>query len=364
MARYGYLPYRMRRNRWLRRIYIGVAAALFIVVVLWLWPGRASSPGNTDTATQTQPERKPAAQDTSRPAPTTPREPLSPAVEPAAKPQPKPQAEPTPPPAANLPPSPADAIQTNPEAAARISQALQDTKAGKIIAARNLLNDTLLLPISSAQRQQAKQLLADLADKWLFCKDVPVDDNLCSYYKVQPGDKLQQIGERCKVPYEMLMQINNILRPENLQAGETIKIINGPFNATVSLSGFTMDLYLQRMYVRSFPVGHGKPDRETPTGRWRVKQDGKLVKPIWTDPDTGITYHPEGPDYPLGSRWIALEGIEGKAKGRTGFAIHGTKDPAQIGKRDSKGCIRLHNGDVILVYNVMVPVYSEVVVED
>jgi len=89
-----------------------------------------------------------------------------------------------------------------------------------------------------------------------------------------------------------------------------------------------------------------------------------LISPTWTDPDTGRTYRAKDPDYPLGSRWIALEGIDGEAKGRTGFAIHGTKDPEQIGMAGSRGCIRLDNGVAVLVYNLLVPIYSQVTVEE
>jgi mannitol/fructose-specific phosphotransferase system IIA component (Ntr-type) len=106
------------------------------------------------------------------------------------------------------------------------------------------------------------------------------------------------------------MQINNIQRPQALQAGRALKVIHGPFHAKINRSTFTLDLYLQDMYVRSFKVGLGKPGFETPTGRWRVQEHGKLVKPPWTDPDTGRLYKSTDPDYPLGSRWIGLEGID------------------------------------------------------
>jgi len=88
------------------------------------------------------------------------------------------------------------------------------------------------------------------------------------------------------------------------------------------------------------------------------------MKPVWTDPSTGKTYYPEDQDYPLGSRWIGLDGIEGGAEGRTGFAIHGTKDPDEIGTAGSQGCIRLHNGDVILAYKLLAPIHSLVRVEE
>ena len=167
-----------------------------------------------------------------------------------------------------------------------------------------------------------------------------------------------------KVPYELLMQINGIQRARALQAGRAIKVIHGPFHAKVNRSTFTLDLYLQDMYVRSFKVGLGKTGYETPTGHWRVQDHGKLIKPPWTDPDTGRLYKSTDPDYPLGSRWIGLEGVDGAAKGRTGFAIHGTKDPEQIGTAGSRGCIRMYNEDAILMYNLLVPLNSQVDVSD
>ena len=238
--------------------------------------------------------------------------------------------------------------------------ALIAAKPSKVIEARDRLNEVLAIPMNAQQRAFVRERLSELADKWLFSKTVFPNDTLCSSYTVKPGDQLQTIGEQFKVPYEILMEINKIGRPEALQAGEMIKVINGPFHARIYRSIFTMDLYLQNTFVRSFPVGLGKLGRETPTGLWVVNPGGKLIKPPWTDPDTGRRYEPDDPDYPLGSRWIGLEGIGGAAKGRTGFAIHGTKEPTQIGAAGSRGCIRLHNGDAILVYNLLMPGLSQV----
>ena len=248
---------------------------------------------------------------------------------------------------------------------AQIAQAMEllNQPTPKVIEARDRLNE--LLPMAQGQELVfIKGQLASLADKWLFSKLVYPEDKLCAGYKVKSGDMLSTVGKQHNVPYEILMQINNITKPEALQAGVAIKVINGPFHARVYRSTFTMDLYLQNTYVKSFPVGLGKTGMETPIGRWRAKEGGKLVQPIWTDPVSGKTYHPEDPDYPLGSRWVALEGLEGAAVGKTGFAIHGTKDPEQIGTPGSQGCIRLHNGDAILVYNLMMPGQSLVDVVD
>jgi len=263
-------------------------------------------------------------------------------------------------------PTPGPTVEPNPEAATLIAEAaaLLSDSPGKIVQARDKLDQALRMPMSPQQRSSVKDQLSELSNQWLFSRTVLLDDPLCESYQVRSGDLLTTIGDKFKVPYEFLMTINHINRPESLQAGIPIKVVKGPFHAKVYRSTFTMDVYLQNTFVRSFKVGLGKPGMETPTGIWRAKQDGKLVKPIWTNPVDGKTYHPEDPDYPLGSRWIALEGLSGEAKNRTGFAIHGTKEPEQIGSAGSQGCIRMHNGDAILVYNMMYPGLSQVEVRD
>ncbi len=229
-----------------------------------------------------------------------------------------------------------------------------------IIEARNRLNKLLQGQITPEQRQTIKDEMTRLSKDWLFGPAAFPGDMLCDTYTVKRGDLLDILGRRMKIPHELLMQINNIAKPQALQAGRALKMIHGPFHVKVSRSSFTLDLYLQDMYVRSFKVGLGKAGFETPLGHWHVAQGGKLTKPTWTDPDTGRQYKSTDPDYPLGSRWIGLEGVDGAAKGRTGFAIHGTKDPDQIGTAGSRGCIRMYNDDVVLMYNLLVPQYSEV----
>jgi hypothetical protein len=258
--------------------------------------------------------------------------------------------------------SPEPTLEPNPQASKLIAEAmaLLNAKPAKIIDVRDRLNETLPMPMSRQQQAFVKKQLSDLANEWLFSRTILPEDTLCGSYKVKPGNQLRTIGKLHKVPHEILSQINKIRRPKALQAGETIKVINGPFHTRIYRSTFTMDLYLQNTFVRSFPVGLGKAGRETPTGLWIVEPGGKLIKPTWTDPDTGRTFEAENPDYPLGSRWIGLEGLKGDAIGRTGIAFHGTKDPSLIGGTGSRGCIRLYNGDVILLYNLLMPGYSRV----
>lgn len=301
-----------------------------------------------------------------------------PAQQPASEPQPvsTPQPKASSPPVEETPVSPAPKpIITEPLADAQndesslrakesVEEALRLRDAGKIIEARELLNDTLNEKLSPNLRSAVKFQLSKLAEQWLFSGEVFDGDKLTTRYQVQKGDHLERIANQYKVPYEILMQINHIDRPELLRADQWIKVIEGPFNAVVYKSNFTMDLYLQDKYIKTYRVGLGKAEYETPSGRWRVENGGKLIKPTWTDPDTGKTYVGSDPDYPLGSRWIAIEGIDEATRSRTGFAIHGTKDPDSIGTRSSRGCIRLFNGDVTEVYNLLYGGISEVQIKD
>jgi lipoprotein-anchoring transpeptidase ErfK/SrfK len=258
------------------------------------------------------------------------------------------------------------ASQNSSEADKLIAEAtaLLNQSTNNILPARDKLNQALRSKTISAQQVKfVKTKMSDLADDWLFNRVALPGDTLCEHYKVQSGDQLRIIGDKRKVPYEILMEVNKIRDAAKLQAGQTIKVINGPFHAKVYRSTFTMDVYLKNTYVRTFKVGLGVAGSETPTGLWRVAPGGKLIEPEWTDPN-GHTYYPTDPDYPLGSRWIGLEGLEGNAKGRTGFAIHGTHKPETLGTASSQGCIRLENGNAILVYNMLIPTYSTVEVLD
>ena len=335
--------YSRRGNQTRNRIYIISALLIIVVVIAYIYRGYLfGQEGAVATST-----------DTGR---TVESKTILPGVKPAAGPAVESGTE------LNLLKFSQSTAEANPQVAELITEAISyiDAKPARIIDARERLNEALPLPMSEQQRAFIKKQLSELADKWLFSRTIFPQDKLTGSYKVKPGDLLAGIGKQFKVPHDILMEINKMSRPEALQAGDTLKVINGPFHVRVYRSTFTMDLYLQNTFVRSFPVGLGKLDMETPMGLWVVKKDGKMIAPTWTDPVSGRTYEAEDEDYPLGSRWIGLEGIKGDAVGRTGFAIHGTKDPNGIGAASSQGCIRLHNGNAVLVYSLLEPGESRV----
>lgn len=364
MARYNPRSRRRRRPRYRRRgenrmrLYIVLTIVLCATILVALkWRGRqAVDPNDVNAvgqelvaATEFQQSDTPATVNTAPPQPEVTQT-ISPQPERAIEPLPVVQ--------------PALVVEAaNPEVNTMIAEAmalLREAPEAKLIEARDRLNRILDESMSTHQRVLIKDELAKLAQKWLFSAKVFPGDTLCETYVVRAGDNLERIGRRYKVPHEVLMTINGIRRPESLRAGVNLKVVKGPFHVKVYKSSFTMDLLLQEnQYVKSYPIGLGKVGHETPTGLWAVKIGGKMIQPQWTDPN-GHTFYAGDPDYPLGSRWIGLEGLEGDALGRQGFAIHGTKEPEQIGQRGSLGCIRLHNGSVVEVYTLLTPALSQV----
>jgi lipoprotein-anchoring transpeptidase ErfK/SrfK len=80
------------------------------------------------------------------------------------------------------------------------------------------------------------------------------------------------------------------------------------------------------------------------------KVSSKTKWPDWRPPEAMRKRKPElpefmkgGPDNPLGARAIYL--------GSSIYRIHGTNEPASIGKAASSGCIRMLNADVAELYN-------------
>ena len=365
MARLPSSTARGRRTRSL--IYIFAAVAIVVGMVVFVYrpgPPAGVEAGNPLDRNLNMPIEANAARLTANPTPAQP-QPQTRDIEPTPVAEtPAEPGEPDIQPAVVIPALPVVPVggSADPKVSAMILRAADLANANRVVEARDVLNGALALTMTAQQRTYVRTQLSRISQEWLFSRSVLPEDRLCTAYRVQPGDHLTSIAARCKVPYELLMDINGIKRPELLKAGETIKVINGPFHVRIYRSTYTMDVYLQNTLVRTYNVGLGKPGHETPTGLWVVKN--RMIKPRWTDPDTGRVYEPTDPDYPLGSRWIGLEGKKGAALGRDGFAIHGTNKPEEIGTNTSRGCIRLHNGDAVTVYNMLKEGLSQVEVMD
>src|ERR1700685_876688 len=120
-----------------------------------------------------------------------------------------------------------------------------------------------------------------------------------------------------------------------------------------------MDIYLgahpgstSAMYVTSYKVGLGKDD-STPTGTWMVEPHHKIKHPTYYSPRGEGVIAADDPKNPLGPYWLGLTGTDGHAVGKQSYGIHGTIEPDSIGHMASMGCIRMHNEDVAMVFEML-----------
>ena len=110
-------------------------------------------------------------------------------------------------------------------------------------------------------------------------------------------------------------------------------------------------LYLNGKLVKVYPVGIGLEDYPTPIGKFKIVN--KLIDPVWYSPH-GVYLYGDKKNV-LGTRWMGISS--------PGYGIHGTTQPESIGKKSSKGCIRMLNKDVEELYD-LVTIGTPVVIVD
>jgi len=115
-----------------------------------------------------------------------------------------------------------------------------------------------------------------------------------------------------------------------------------PMRIRVSLSQRRLTVLEGGKAVKSYPIAVGRPSNPTPTGSYRT---GRIVwNPGWVPPprDWAKNMKPRAPGDPRNP----MQGVKIYFR-EPWYYIHGTNDPASIGKAASRGCIRMRPSDAI-----------------
>jgi lipoprotein-anchoring transpeptidase ErfK/SrfK len=106
--------------------------------------------------------------------------------------------------------------------------------------------------------------------------------------------------------------------------------------------------------IAQFPASVGSEHDPLPLGQWKINGVSRNPKfhynpqLFWdADPGDKKATIPPGPNNPVGVVWIDLS--------KDHYGIHGTPEPATIGKTQSHGCIRLTNWDAWALSQVVHP---------
>ena len=168
-------------------------------------------------------------------------------------------------------------------------------------------------------------------------------------HKVKSGDSLARIA-RGKTTISALQKGNNIpLTSQVIHPGDFLRYFPGEWEIEIIKSEYILMLTHQGKFFKYFKVGIGKENR-TPEGKFLIY--GKVIDPIWERKG----YEPIQPGDPrnvLGSRWMKLKPIEGTVMVGSGYGIHGTTQPDSVGTPASQGCIRMRNGEVEELFDII-----------
>ncbi len=200
------------------------------------------------------------------------------------------------------------------------------------------VDDAPFLP--DAARREVKTRLGTLNDA-LFFGSAPT--KMARYHKIEDGELLAGIASKYRVDYESIARVNGI-NPNRIRAGMDLKIVVGDVDVVVRKNtahpdkGPSVTWFLDGRWVREYPacVGDGM---KTPAGTYTLTS--KERDPSWTNPANGQLLANDHPENILGSRWMAMKGMNTQ-----GLGIHGTTVDDSIPGYTSAGCVRLHNFDV------------------
>jgi len=179
-------------------------------------------------------------------------------------------------------------------------------------------------------------------------------------YQAVKGDYLLKIAGMHGVDLDYLLK-QNPPTSKYVRIGERFVIDRRTIVPDVIEDGVLVNIPDRTLYVFEggklkghFPVGLGKPDWETPRGRFKIILKEK--DPTWYVPkkiqaemaasgEKVIETMPPGPDNPLG-RWALKTSIPG-------ILIHETTHPESVYRFRSHGCMRMKGVDAWIMYHIL-----------
>ena len=186
--------------------------------------------------------------------------------------------------------------------------------------------------------------------------------------RVGSEDTFPDIARRHDLGYLELVAANPGVDPWVPGTGREIVLPTAHLLPDAPKQGIVINVAEQRLYwfrgegdVVTHPIGTGRAGYATPRGVTKIVR--RKEHPTWTpgasarrdDPTLPMVVK-AGPENPLGDHALYL--------GWPSYLIHGTNEPDGVGRRVSRGCIRLYPEDILSLFE-KVPTGTQVrVVEE
>jgi len=164
--------------------------------------------------------------------------------------------------------------------------------------------------------------------------------------------ELELVAEKSHSHPLLVQKLNPNVNWTNISPGIILKVPNINYPEPPDKAAFVV-IHLSERFLEAFdtdtnllahfPCSIGARFDKRPVGELRVVV--VAPNPNYTFdpelfPESGETQKlvlPPGPNNPVGVAWIGLD--------KTGYGIHGTPAPEQVGRTESHGCFRLANWD-------------------
>ncbi len=170
---------------------------------------------------------------------------------------------------------------------------------------------------------------------------------------IRNKESLLEVARQYGLGYNEIVDANPGIDPWVPTEGTRIRIPTSWILPQAEGNGIVINLSEMRLYyylemgldkmVITFPIGIGQEGFETPAGVYSITE--KVRNPTWYPPPSiraeypaHPAFIPAGADNPLGEFWFQLS--------IPGYGIHGTNKPFSLGRRVSRGCIRLYPEDI------------------
>lgn len=217
-----------------------------------------------------------------------------------------------------------------------LAQAERARIEGSLFEAKKLYQEILQEHPESPEGPTVSQQLGLVNLKLLLSPTITPDSVT---YVIQPGDTLSKIAKQNHSTVELLKAANH-LSSDRIRPGERLKVTRASFSLIVDKSQNTLTLKNGEEVLKVYRCSTGQGGI-TPAGSFRITS--RLIDPPWYSPDGVIP--PGDSKNPLGSRWLGFDVPR--------YGIHGTTDPASIGKPVTKGCVRLANSDAEELFTLL-----------
>ena len=163
-------------------------------------------------------------------------------------------------------------------AAKLVTLARRQLANGNPVAARNLLNSALeeVAGLGEHQADHIRALLNRISRQTLLSSALVPGDPLCRLITVQRGQTADYLADIYRITPAMLRILNPQLNPRAMPAGESIKILLGPVDATLVLHANRIDLSIRSRFIMSLPM---RTDAIFPPAPGRYRVTGEFYQP-------------------------------------------------------------------------------------